>query len=156
MPSFSDIPGVEWRTPVTHADHRGFFRELLRPTGASPADTAGQISHSRVHAGVVKGWHGHVRQYQWTYVVSGAIWVVLVDTRPGTPAGGLAVEARVGAESGPVVYGFPPGVLHGYRCLSEADVLYVTSGTYDHSDEVRVPIGDPRVAYDFARLLRAT
>jgi dTDP-4-dehydrorhamnose 3,5-epimerase len=150
------IPGVEWRALATHADHRGFFREIMRPTCATPDGTIGQASHSRVHAGVVKGWHGHRRQHQWTYVVSGALWVVLADTRPGTPPGGVIAEARIGPETGPVLYGFPPGVLHGYRCLAEADVLYLTSGTYDLTDEIRVPIGDASVAYDFGRLLRAT
>ncbi|MBL9140706.1 MAG: dTDP-4-dehydrorhamnose 3,5-epimerase family protein [Phycisphaerae bacterium] len=152
----NDIAGVAWRPLTTHSDHRGFFRELMRPVGGAPESTVMQISHSRVHAGVVKGWHAHVRQHQWTYVVSGTLWVVLVDGRPDSDTKGVSAEMRIGPETGPVLYGFPPGVLHGYRCLAEADVVYLTSGTYDLSDEIRVPVGDPSVPYDFERLLRAT
>lgn len=150
------IEGVVWQALVTHGDHRGFFRELIRPTGATPAATVGQVSHSRVHAGVVKGWHGHRAQYQWTYVAAGALWVVLVDARAGSPTSGVVAEARVGPDTGAVMYGFPPGVLHGYKCLADADVVYLTSGTYDLADEVRVAVGDPSVPYDFGKLLRAT
>lgn len=150
------IEGVTWQPLVTHADHRGFFREVMRPAGDSPERTVKQVSHSRVHAGVVKGWHAHRVQYQWTYVVSGALWVVLVDARKSSPTAGACAEMRIGPESSAIMYGFPPGVLHGYRCLAEADVVYMTSGTYDLSDEVRVAVGDPTVPYDFERLLRAT
>jgi dTDP-4-dehydrorhamnose 3,5-epimerase len=150
------IEGIEWVEPRTHADHRGFFRELLRADGSSAARSVRQVSHSLVHAGIVKGWHGHVVQHQWTYVVSGALWVVLFDARPGSPTRGSFVERRVAAGADPVVYGFPPGILHGYRCLSEAQVIYLTSGTYDLSDEVRVPVGDPSVPFSFERLTHAS
>ena len=40
----------------------------------------GQISHSEVNEGVVKGWHGHVHQHQWNYVVSGKAKAVLKDS----------------------------------------------------------------------------
>jgi dTDP-4-dehydrorhamnose 3,5-epimerase len=150
------MSGVEWLGLQTHADHRGFFRELLRADGSSAARTVGQISHSLVHAGVVKGWHGHRVQHQWTYVVSGALWVVLVDARDGSPTRGKVLERRVAADSEPRIYGFPPGVLHGYRCLSEAQLIYVTSGTYDLADEVRVAVGDPSIPYSFERLTDAS
>jgi dTDP-4-dehydrorhamnose 3,5-epimerase len=154
--SVSSIEGIEWFEPRTHGDHRGFFRELIRADGSSASRTVRQVSHSLVHAGIVKGWHGHAEQHQWTYVVSGALWVVLFDARPGSPTLGRFVQRRVAADVGPVVYGFPPGILHGYRCLSEAQVIYLTSGTYDLADEVRVPVGDPSVPYSFERLTHAS
>lgn len=150
------IEGVDWLEPRTHGDCRGFFRELLRADGSAPDRTIRQVSHSLVHAGIVKGWHGHVVQHQWTYVVSGALWVVLFDARPASPTRGRIIERRVAGDAGPLVYGFPAGVLHGYRCLSEAQVVYMTSGTYDLADEIRIAVGDPSVPYSFERLTNAS
>ncbi len=150
------IAGVEWISLSTHGDHRGFFRELMRADGSGPSRCVRQVSHSLVHGGVVKGWHGHVVQHQWTYVVSGALWVVLFDARPDSRTRGCLLERRLAADSEPFIYGFPPGVLHGYRCLSEAQVIYMTSGTYDPADEVRVAIGDPSVPNPFQRLTNAS
>jgi dTDP-4-dehydrorhamnose 3,5-epimerase len=49
-------------------------------------------------------------------------------------------------------YGFPPGVLHGYRCISgPAHVIYVTSGVYDLSDEIRISHDDPAIGYDWLK-----
>ena len=61
--------GVSIRTLKTHDDFRGFFREIKRiPIDSNELSCKiGQISHSEVFPGVVKAWHAHVHQYQWTY-----------------------------------------------------------------------------------------
>jgi dTDP-4-dehydrorhamnose 3,5-epimerase len=149
------IEGVIIKNLVTHSDERGFFRELIRSSDESFKGGFGQLSHSLVNPGVVKAWHGHRWQTQWTYIASGAFEVVLHDARPGSPTLGQTVELRLGDEYPARIYGMPPGVVHGYRCLSgPAHVLYVTSGEYDLADEVRIPQDDPSIGFDWLGAVR--
>lgn len=144
------INGVEIKKLVTHSDDRGFFRELIRVTDPFFAPSFGQISHSLVKQGVVKAWHAHTSQTQWTYVACGLLQVVLFDNRPDSSTYRSLLEFLTGDGQAPKVYVFPPGVLHGYKCLSgPAHVIYVTSGIYDLQDEVRIPLDAPGFGYDW-------
>jgi dTDP-4-dehydrorhamnose 3,5-epimerase len=147
------IEGVVIKELVTHADERGFFREIIRVTDDFFPPGFGQLSHSLVYPGVVKAWHAHRQQTQWTYVVSGLLKVVLFDGRSESPTYRQTIEILVGDnQPTQVVYSFPPGVLHGYRCVGgPAHVIYVTSGVYDLSDEVRMPHDDPSIRYDWLK-----
>jgi dTDP-4-dehydrorhamnose 3,5-epimerase len=142
------IEGVQVCELTTHADERGFFREIIRVTAPGVA----QISHSLVYAGVVKAWHLHRRQTQWNYVVCGLIEVALHDTRQDSATYRKTMELLVGDNQPSRVYAFPPGVAHGYRCLSgPMHIIYMTSGVYDLSDEARIPHDDPAIGYDWLR-----
>ena len=144
------IDGVAFRDLVTHSDERGFFRELLRATDDFFAAGFGQLSHSLVQTSVLKAWHGHREQSQWNYVVTGLIKVALHDTREGSPTYRETMEFWAGDNQPVRVYFFPPGVAHGYRCLyGPMNIVYVTSGTYDLEDEVRLPHDDPTIGYDW-------
>src|SRR5580765_2254309 len=133
------IPGVEFKDVVTHTDHRGFFREVIRNTDEFFAAGFGQLSHSLVNAGILKAWHAHERQTQWNYVISGLIAVALHDTRPVSPTYRKTIEFLAGDDQPVRVYTFPPGVAHGYKCLvGPMQIIYVTSGSYDPADEVRL------------------
>ncbi len=144
------IHGVSFKDLVTHPDERGFFREIIRVTDDFFAEGFGQISHSLVYTGVVKAWHAHKKQTQWNYVLSGLIRVALYDARKDSPTYRETMEFLAGDYQAARVYKFPPGVLHGYRCLNgPMNIMYVTSGTYDSTDEVRVPHDDPSVGYDW-------
>lgn len=125
----------------THKDDRGFFREMFRLDNQQKSEVK-QLSHSMVNQGVVKGWHAHVYQDQWNYVVDGELRVVLYDNRPISNTFGT-FESFLAGGANPVGYYFPPGVLHGYSCLKgPVHIIYGTSGTYDLSDEVRIPLDD--------------
>lgn len=144
------IEGVYVKELVTHADERGYFREIIRTSDSFFAAGFGQLSHSLVFPGVIKAWHGHRRQSQWTYVAAGDLHVVLYDSRPGSPTYGAQMELFVGEHHAARVYVMPPGVVHGYRCLSgPAHVIYVTSGTYEPNEEVRLRHDDASVGYDW-------
>jgi dTDP-4-dehydrorhamnose 3,5-epimerase len=146
------IEGVTLKTLETHADDRGFFREIIRSTDAFFAAGFGQLSHSLVYPGIVKAWHAHRRQTQWTYVAAGLLQVVLHDARAESRTAGVTAEWLIGEHHQRAAYSFPPGVLHGYRCVAgPAHVIYVTSGTYDLDDEVRLAHDDPSVGYDWTR-----
>jgi dTDP-4-dehydrorhamnose 3,5-epimerase len=146
------MDGVHITPIVTHGDERGFFREVIRTTDATFAGAFGQLSHSLVHAGILKAWHGHRVQTQWTYVACGLLQLVMHDARPASPTHGQRIELLAGDGQAAAIYRLPAGVVHGYRVLSgPAHVIYVTSGTYDPEDEVRVPHDDPAIGYDWTR-----
>ena len=146
----SIIQGVMIKELITHADERGFFREIIRVTDDFFKDGLGQISHSLVYSGVVKAWHMHKKQTQWNYVTSGLIKVALYDTRPQSPTFKKTMELLIGDHQPARVYSFPPGVAHGYRCLNgPMNIIYITSGIYDLSDEIRIPHNDPSINYDW-------
>ena len=104
-------------TLKTHNDERGFFREIFRFEEQFSGVSVGQLSHSRVKESVIKGWHGHVYQSQWNYVVSGRINVALFDDRKDSSTYRELMEFAVDDDGDSLAYFFPPGVLHGYKCL---------------------------------------
>jgi dTDP-4-dehydrorhamnose 3,5-epimerase len=133
------IDGVEIIELTTHKDDRGFFREIFRFSEQFQSIPVGQLSHSLVEEGVVKGWHGHVYQSQWNYVVTGQIRVVLFDNRKDSSSFSKLIEFVAGDGDKPSSYFFPPGVLHGYKCIQgPMHIIYVTSGVYDLEDELRM------------------
>ena len=145
------IEGVVLKELVTHTDERGFFREIFRFSEDFGDVTVGQISHSYVNEGVIKAWHGHVYQSQWNYVVTGEIKAALHDNRTESATYGKTMEFLIGEYEAPKAYYFPPGILHGYKCLKgPMQIIYVTSGVYDLSDEIRAPANDPDIGFDWS------
>ena len=146
------IDGVFIKELVTHVDERGFFREIIRVNDECFKEGFGQWSHSLVYPGIVKAWHAHKMQTQWTYVACGLLKVALHDNRPYSITYHETMEFLIGDNQTVRVYCFPPGVAHGYLCIGgPAHVFYVTSGVYDLSDEVRIPHDDPTIGYDWLK-----
>ena len=142
------IDGVKIIELTTHSDDRGFFREIFCFSEQFADVQVGQLSHSQVKEGVVKAWHGHVNQSQWNYVVSGQIQVALYDNRENSSTYKETLEFVAGNEVDSIAYFFPPGVLHGYKCLKgPMQIIYVTSGVYDLEDEIRKANKDLNIDY---------
>jgi dTDP-4-dehydrorhamnose 3,5-epimerase len=150
MENKTEIESVFIKEIVSHVDDRGFFREIIRETDEFFKAGFGQWSHSLVYQGTIKAWHLHNSQSQWTYPGTGTIQVALHDTRENSPSYRKTIEFLSGYPSVPMVYSFPPGVAHGYKCLNgPANVFYITSGQYDLDDEVRLSHDDPEIGYDW-------
>jgi dTDP-4-dehydrorhamnose 3,5-epimerase len=142
------IDGVKIIKLTTHGDERGFFREIFRFPEQFSDVPVGQLSHSMVNEGIVKAWHGHVKQSQWNYVVSGQIKVALFDNREDSSTYKESMEFVGGNEIDPITYFFPPGVLHGYKCTKgPMQIIYVTTGVYDLKDEIRKTDEDLEIGY---------
>jgi dTDP-4-dehydrorhamnose 3,5-epimerase len=140
------IEGVIVKRLVTHADERGFFREVIRETDEF-FDRFGQWSHSMMYAGTAKAWHIHQKQTDYWYVI-GALKVALYDTREGSPTKGVLMEFLMGNDAATCVK-IPPGVAHGCRALEPSHLLYVTTNVYAPEDEGRIPHDDPAIGYDW-------
>lgn len=146
------IQGVEVKDLVTHPDERGFFRELIRKTDPFFSEGFGQWSHTKTYEGAAKAWHVHRKQIDWWYVAVGTIKVALYDTRQDSPTVGKTMELLLGADQGAKVLKIPPGVAHGYKVIEgPAHLFYITSNTYDASDEGRIPHNDPKIGYDWTK-----
>jgi dTDP-4-dehydrorhamnose 3,5-epimerase len=144
------IEGVELKDLVTHADERGFFREIIRVTDPFFAEGFGQWSHSLMYPGVAKAWHVHQTQVDWWYVGVGTLKVALYDTRADSPTHGERMEFLLGENAPARVVRIPPGVAHGCKAIGgTTHLFYVTSRTYDPEDEGRIPHDDPDIGYDW-------
>ena len=142
------IEGVAIKELVTHSDERGFFREIIRATDDFFPAGFGQLSHSLVFSGIIKAWHSHKVQSQWTYAATGTLKVALHDLRKASLTYQQTMEFLVGENTKASVYLFPAGVVHGYKCIKgPANVIYVTSGQYDLEDEVRIPYDNPEIGF---------
>jgi dTDP-4-dehydrorhamnose 3,5-epimerase len=141
------LQGVEVKQLVTHADERGFFREVIRATD-SFFDQFGQWSHSLMYAGTAKAWHVHRVQTDWWYCI-GALKVGLHDIRPGSPTEGETMTIFMGDRYDSVCLKIPPGVAHGCRALELTHLLYISSHVYNPGDEGRIRHDDPLIGYDW-------
>lgn len=143
------IDGVVIKVLQTHTDERGFFREIIRVTDVYFDHPFGQWSHSRMKAGVIKAWHKHLKQTDYFYVASGLVRVGLCDQRAGSKTEGAVMDLRIGDQAEAIVVKVPAGVAHGVKALTDANLLYLMSHTYDPSDEIRLPQDLPGVAFDW-------
>ncbi|HET6385005.1 MAG TPA: dTDP-4-dehydrorhamnose 3,5-epimerase family protein [Armatimonadota bacterium] len=144
------IDGVAVKELVTHADERGFFREIIRVSDDIFAEGFGQWSHSLMHQGVIKAWHIHQKQVDWWYVASGVLRLALYDARPESPSYRGKMEIILGEHQPARLVRVPPGVAHGCKCLSgPVNLFYITSRVYDAADEGRIPFDDPAIDYDW-------
>jgi dTDP-4-dehydrorhamnose 3,5-epimerase len=144
------IEGVQIKELIKHTDERGFFCELIRKGDSFFSEGFGQLSYSYVNQGIIKAWHAHKFQIQWTYFLKGSAKVCLNDFRKDSLTHGEKMEFLCGENHPAMIYKFPPGVLHGYKCLQgPLIVVYVTSGEYDITDEIRLAHNDASIGYDW-------
>ena len=154
--SDDQIVGVIIKQLKTHADPRGFFREVIRCSDSLFEDGVfGQWSHSKMQCNVVKAWHYHHVQTDWWYCPIGKIQTVLYDNRPESPTYRSKLVITMGdssehTDAQEVCVRIPPGVLHGCKVLSnEAHLFYITSTTYDPNEEGRFPYNASFVGHEW-------
>ncbi|HZC58216.1 MAG TPA: dTDP-4-dehydrorhamnose 3,5-epimerase [Xanthobacteraceae bacterium] len=144
------LSGLLLIEPRYFRDQRGFFLETFakpryRDTGI--ADDFVQENHSRSSKGVLRGLHFQVRhpQAQIVTVMRGTIFDVAVDLRQGSKTFGRWFGAELSDEGACQLY-MARGFAHGFCVLSDtADLHYMVSRIYDHSDEGGLLWNDPDI-----------
>jgi dTDP-4-dehydrorhamnose 3,5-epimerase len=121
------IAGVERRKLEPHSDARGTLRELWRRS-SQPIEVQ-QVLVTSSTAGTLRGMHYHLRQSDLCYVVTGAVFMALVDLRTEPTA---KEEIRLADTESIFI---PPGVAHGYATERGAIVCYLLTEEVDGSDE---------------------
>ncbi len=144
------IDGVVLKELITHPDERGFFREILRKDDPFFQEGFGQCSHSLLFDGVIKAWHLHKVQTDYFYVASGVLRIGLYDLRRDSPTYKKIMSFLMGEGQPSVLVKVPPGVAHGCKTIQgPVHLFYLTSHTYNHDDEFRIPHDDPEIGFNW-------
>jgi dTDP-4-dehydrorhamnose 3,5-epimerase len=153
LPNSKLIHDVKMKPLRVVPDERGRLMEILRRDDEFFTGF-GQVYLSTVFPGVVKAWHYHNNQEDRFTCVRGMVKAALYDDREGSPSRGMVNEFYVG-EHNPCLIVIPPGIYHGWKCVSECEayVINVPSKPYnrDNPDEFRTDAHDPRIPYDWTR-----
>ena len=137
------INGVIIKELKKYEDERGYLMEVYRRDEVDSGVAMAYLSLTL--PGVTRGPHEHV--YQTDYFIfpgSGDFKLDLWDRREGSSTKGEKLELIVG-ESYPCTVIVPPGVVHGYKCVSAGpatsinfpDKLYKGVGKQEEIDEIR-------------------
>ena len=134
-------------------DDRGYFLEIARLGQGLVSDFSAastQVSAALNYPGIIKAFHFHKFQTDYWVAAAGLLQVALVDLRRGSSTFGIKNTLYLGALR-PWQLLIPPGVAHGYKVIGEQPsvLVYITSRSYDPSDEGRIPYNDTAIAYDW-------
>jgi len=145
------IDGIKIKRIASHADGRGYFREILREKNKL-LKHFGQASVSLTKPGVIKAFHWHKKQDDLFYVVSGKALVVLYDKRKNSKTFGKIMPLEMN-ENEPKLLFIPKGVAHGYKVLGNKPLtmLYIMDKQYNskNPDESRMDYDDPKIGFDW-------
>ncbi len=112
-------------------DNEGELFEALRADDSLFDGAFGQNLVSIVKPNVIKGFHRHERQKEYTTCIKGNILYVAVTETPKEP---LIQKFLIG-EDNRILIMTPPGIWHGYKALDkEAVVLYTMNRPYNPAD----------------------
>jgi len=147
------IDGVAARRAKVIPDERGRLGEIFRADDPW-FEKFGQVYFTTTYPGVVKAWHYHKKQTDHFYVVRGVLKIALYDERKDSPTYGTVNELYLG-EHCPGLVRIPPGVQHGWMCISqnEAYIVNIVSEPYNYQDpdEFRTHPHDNHIPYDWTR-----
>ncbi len=147
------IEGVVIKPLRVIPDERGRLMEILR-VDDDVFERFGQVYVTTTYPGVVKAWHMHKLQTDHMAAVLGMFKLALYDARPGSSTKGTLQELYMGIHR-PVMVRIPPGVYHGWMCVSEEEgmVVNIPDLPYDRErpDEFRLPADTLEIPYDWSR-----
>jgi dTDP-4-dehydrorhamnose 3,5-epimerase len=147
------IHGVKIKPLKVIPDQRGRLMEIFR-SDDELFKQFGQVYITTAYPGVIKAWHYHKLQTDTWAVLAGMALVGLYDQRKDSPTRGHINEFYMGVHN-PILLQIPPGVMHGFKCISQEEtiVLNVPTHTYNYEnpDEFRLPPRDPSIGFDWDR-----
>ena len=136
------IDGVRFKALKPIVDGRGDVIELWSlPWVESEGLAVPQHAYqSATDYGVVKCWHLHEKHTDQFTVTRGKMQVVCVDLRSDSPSYGYVNSFVIGVQR-PALILIPPGVMHGWKSLSQPETIVVNFQTlpYDAADEFKFP-----------------
>lgn len=129
-------------------DERGWLSEIFRSDETDLRPEMGYVSVTQL--GIARGPHEHKNQSDFfVFLGPGKFRLYLWENRQGKENFRELQTYEVG-EGNPVSVIVPPGVVHGYKCISEEpglvinlpDKLYKGEGKKDKVDEIRWEIDE--------------
>jgi dTDP-4-dehydrorhamnose 3,5-epimerase len=148
-----DIAGLFVFEPRVFADERGAFFESFNATRFREATGLDvefvQDNHSISKQGVVRGLHYQLAphaQGKLVRVVTGRVWDVAVDIRPGSPSFGKWAGVELSAKNRKQFW-IPAGFAHGFVALEDdTQFLYKTTALWHGASERAIRWDDPALA----------
>lgn len=144
---------------VPHVDERGFFaRAFCTEEFAAHGlpNAFPQLNLSRnTRRGTLRGMHFNAAPHgeaKLVRAVSGAVFDVIVDLRPGSSTRGRSIGVELSAHTARALF-VPPGFAHGFLTLTDdADVLYQMGAAHRPEAARGFRWDDPRfgIAWPFA------
>jgi len=137
------INGVVIKELKKNHDERGYLAELFRGDELNFKPVMSYASFT--NPGVIRGPHEHAFQSDcFVFFGPGSFNLYLWDRRDNSQTKGEKMEVVVG-ENNPCLVIVPPGVVHGYKCVSDIpalslnfpDKLYRGEGKQEEVDEIR-------------------
>jgi len=153
LPEHRRIQGVETKQLIVRADERGRLMEIIK-CNEPFFNKFGQVYLTTAYPGVTKAWHYHEKQEDNFCVVRGMMKIVCYDDRKGSDTQGCLNEFFAG-DFNQIVVKIPPGVYHGFKCISEMEAIVINTVTqpYDPKDpdEFRMEAHSKKIPYDWSR-----
>jgi dTDP-4-dehydrorhamnose 3,5-epimerase len=137
------IKGVIIKKLNKFSDERGWLAEFWRDDEVDYKPVMAYVSSTK--PGVIRGPHEHKAQADcFVFVGPGNFALHLWDNREESETKGEYMKVEVGADN-PTMAIVPPGVVHGYKCISDVDglcinlpdKLYKGEGKKEEVDEIR-------------------
>ena len=144
------IAGLCVITPAVHGDSRGYFMETYSQRDMAECGldiTFVQDNQSMSTKGVLRGLHFqiHYPQTKLVRVISGAVFDVAVDLRPGSATYGKWYGVELSAEN-KKQFLIPRGFAHGFLVLTDtAEFCYKCDDFYHPNDEGGLAWNDPTI-----------
>ena len=146
------LAGLVVVQPRIFPDGRGTFFETFKRSEYAAngiADDFVQDNHSVSTKGVLRGLHFQTAphaQGKLVRVISGAVWDVAVDIRPGSATYGQWYGLELSAHNRTQFY-IPAGFAHGFLTLTDqTEFVYKCTAEYDRASEGGFRWDDPRLA----------
>lgn len=141
--------------PRVFRDARGYFMQSFHAddyANAGIADNFVQDNEAQSMAGVLRGLHyqvGDAAQSKLVRVISGAVFDVAVDIRPGSSTYGQWYGTVLSSENSLQMY-VPTGFAHGYLCLQDETIFaYKCGAIYSPENEGGIRYDDPTLGIDW-------
>ena len=137
------IDGLIIKKIEKYKDDRGWLAEIFRRDELDFDMAMAYVSLTK--PGVIRGPHEHVYQSDcFIFLGPGSFRLYLWDRRDLSPTKGESLEIELGEDSPHLVI-VPPGVVHGYKCISAVpalslnfpDKLYRGEKKKEDVDEIR-------------------
>lgn len=149
-----DIEGLKVIEPKVFGDNRGYFMETYNRkdyTDAGIPQEFVQDNQSSSTKGVLRGLHFQIQypQDKLVRVVSGEVFDVAVDMRPGSATYGKWFGVILSAENKKQFF-IPKNFAHGFVVLSEtAEFAYKCTDFYHPGDEGGLRWNDPDIGIEW-------
>ena len=147
------INGVNTKKLRIIPDERGRLMEIMR-NDDELYQKFGQVYMTTTLPGVVKAWHLHKKQTDNVTCVQGQIKLALYDSREDSPTYKEVNQFFLGIHN-PLLVQIPPGVYHGWKCVSLEEAIMVNLPTevydYENPDEHRIDPYENDIPYAWKR-----